>query len=588
MAALLVLAALIVPWMSPVHPAPLADWLTDTLTLGGVALAALVPLSLRAEKPLTRASLLAWGMILVIVVQQVVNPPVYASQTWVPLGIFAAMVLLAGTVRDLICTPEARSRFLDWLAIALLLSAVVQAVLGFMQFTGLARLAGAWIAHVPGAPSSQVMGNICQRNVFAHMLALGVVSACWLYARERARARVIVPLVVFIATVVAWCGARLVLAYGAGLMLLGLWWWWRARTDAGVRRFCHAAWVSGAIVLAMQWGGVWVAEFLWEVFGIGQVPDSGFGRLFDVAPTQRRVSEWAKAFGAFTQHPVFGLGWGGLAHNSAYAEAYGHFSKVADNTLCLNAHNLVLQLLSETGLFGTLISLGGVLWCLWPCLRRASLESVFLLGLAMVTLTHSQFEYPLWYVTGLATFVVVLACAAPESVATSIFKPMARRFVGLLMSAVLMIHAFTGGQAFFAVVQAFGSSPDNWTPGLAARIDALRHHPLWSADAELVLSVHMVPWGEPQGDKRAVLERQWSYRPYGPILLKLAMLRAAQGDLHGAQEAIDLLAAGFPDMLEPFLDYSRANPDPAVEPVRTYLAEALARVKPSGKFERGR
>ncbi|MEY3202649.1 MAG: hypothetical protein RIR70_2199 [Pseudomonadota bacterium] len=575
LATLLVLAAIVVPWMSPVHPAPLADWVTDALTVTFIGLAAMVPLAWREEKNLTRAMIFGLAMVVLLAVLHLVHRPLYLGQTLVPVGALLAMVLLATTVRNLSSTREARERFLDCLAVALLFSALVQALIGFLQYTGLANHFGMWMVHTPGAATSTVMGNISQRNVFAHMLALGTVAACWLHARGYLRLWMVVPIAAFIGLIQAWCGARLVLAYGGGLIVLALVWWLRARQDESVRRFCKAAWITGALVLGMQWGGTWVAHALWTHFGVGASPESGFGRLFELAPTQRRWSEWSKALDAFAHHPFFGVGWGGLAYNSAYTEAFGPYLKIADNTLCLHAHNLVVQMLAETGLVGALLAVGGIAWCLWPNLKRPTVDSVFLLGLAMMTLAHSQFEYPLWYVTGLATFTIVLAASAPEPVAASIVKPIVRRFGVVMMSAILLIHAITGWSSFRAVAVAFSSPPNNWSKPLGDKLYTLQNHPIWAFESELIIALQLIPVGEPLKAKRDILERQASYRPYGPILFKLAMMRAIDGDLPGAMAATDMLIAGFPGLLEPFLAYADQFPEAAIEPIKKRMEEAL-------------
>jgi hypothetical protein len=233
-------------------------------------------------------------------------------------------------------------------------------------------------------------------------------------------------------------------------------------------------------------------------------------------------------------------------------------------------------MLAETGLVGALICVGGILWCLWPSLRRPSADSVFLLGLAMVALIHSQMEYPLWYLTGLATFTVVLACASPEPVAGSVIRPVLRRFSAVFAGSVLMIHVIAGWSSFSTVAAAFSSSPANWSLPLSERINKLQRHPLWAFEAELVMAIHLIPLGEPLGAKRQLLEQQASYRPYGPILFKLAVLRAIQGDLPGAIQATEIMIAGFPGLLLPFLEYANNIPEPAIEPVKKRMMEALA------------
>ena len=90
-----------------------------------------------------------------------------------------------------------------------------------------------------------------------------------------------------------------------------------------------------------------------------------------------------------------------------------------------------------------------------------------------------------------------------------------------------------------------------------------------------MIAIHLIPYGEPLQAKRALLEHQASYRPYGPILFKLAILRAIQGEMPKAMEATEMMIAGFPGLLRPFLAYADQIPEPEIEPIKKRMIEAL-------------
>jgi hypothetical protein len=171
-------------------------------------------------------------------------------------------------------------------------------------------------------------------------------------------------------------------------------------------------------------------------------------------------------------------------------------------------------------------------------------------------------------------------------VGDSIFKPIARRFGAILTASLILIYTLTGFNAFRTIASAFGSPPENWSPEAAKRVYALQHHPLWAFESELVLAIHLLPMGEPLQAKRELLERQVAYRPYAPALLKVAVLRHLQGDTDKAKEAIDMLAAGFPGLVKPFIDYLSILPSSDILPVTQWLMEAQVKLDTQAKAAR--
>jgi putative inorganic carbon (hco3(-)) transporter len=76
-----------------------------------------------------------------------------------------------------------------------------------------------------------------------------------------------------------------------------------------------------------------------------------FDRLqgVDDATELSRLALWQAAFSLFVGHPVLGIGYGN------YKYLYTSFMTISAQLDTLDAHNLYLQLLSETGLIGFLV-----------------------------------------------------------------------------------------------------------------------------------------------------------------------------------------------------------------------------------------
>lgn len=75
-----------------------------------------------------------------------------------------------------------RARMQAALAHGLLWAGTVSAVLGLLQYYGLAGLLHPWTTE-PGA--GQAFGNLRQRNQFASLIGMALIAALWLYARYR-------------------------------------------------------------------------------------------------------------------------------------------------------------------------------------------------------------------------------------------------------------------------------------------------------------------------------------------------------------------------------------------------------------------
>ena len=468
------------PWLNPFASSPstaviplLVSWM-----LAACALLALVELPLvKTRWTLTEgvmcSALLIW---------------LAASLLWVPQVLDRA--LTAGLVASLMCVwlmaavgrrAAVDESLLYWLVAGLLLAAVISAVLGIVQYLGLARELSPWVNQ---PLKGDAFANLRQRNQFASLTSLGLVALLgWVAAQSKAQAMsrnswvlAFVLLNVMAAGVACsvsrtgamqwvlvgvlmvawgWLIAKRVAGFGNGLMWLAL-----------IAPVSVAVWSVLMPWLALQTTGEWGASMILRVTGQAQ----------DYAACGGRRVLWANVMALIAQHPWLGWGWG----ETDYAHFMTGYSSLRFCDLLDNAHDFPLHLALE---FGVPFALAMVAVSAMWVLRRAPWKEqdpwrVMAWCLLIVLSLHSLLEYPLWYgpfqmTLGLA---IGLLWAAVPSVGTQANKEIARveaQEGPMLVAAMLFIGCLYAAWDFNRVGQIYRQA--------ASRDAAYRDNPLHHA-----------------------------------------------------------------------------------------------------------
>ncbi|MEO6690327.1 MAG: O-antigen ligase family protein, partial [Dokdonella sp.] len=138
-----------------------------------------------------------------------------------------------------------------------------------------------------------------------------------------------------------------------------------------------------------------------------------------------RLSIWRTAIAMSEAHPITGVGARGFRYAyPRYAAAHDHFIDTASDTGASHAHQIVLEVLSETGIFGLAFWLVGT-WLALRAWARADLQArarAFAPGLALIAMcfpvnTHLAF-YSAWWGL-LFWWLLALYCAALSAQAES-------------------------------------------------------------------------------------------------------------------------------------------------------------------------
>lgn len=297
-----------------------------------------------------------------------------------------------------------QERVLAVLAWVLLAGAGVQAVIGWMQYTGAAADFSGWLMYRQGI----VEGQLGQRNHFGHYLMWGVLAAAWLWAQRRLATVLAAAAVLFLAATMGLTGSRTVFGYVLALWLLLP----VARLFGGAALNRHVWGLGGAAaaVLLFQFA----LEPLLAVFS-GSNITAASERMASSFGGSGRGYEWRKAWQIFQAAPWFGHGWDSYPLQGFLTDVYPDgYRPYEGNVLFTHSHNSFLNLLAEMGLVGSGLVLGGLAWVVRGCFRREyAAAGVLLLAWMSVSLVHSLVEYPLWYLYFMTVFALFVGCALP-------------------------------------------------------------------------------------------------------------------------------------------------------------------------------
>ncbi len=375
----------------------------------GLLLAGTAWLGLRPR--LSLAGLSFCALAAVIAVQSLSGQIAYPGQGWLAVILLLGAALVAGLGRNLAW----RSRWVEVAAWALLLQGLLQVVIGLAQFAmwqlpAQSRWLGthaAWVYQLISYPGSgRVYGNLRQPNHFATAVAMGYVGLALLAPRWRA------GWVWLVSALLCWAleasGSRTGTVHVLALSVLVLLAWPRPWRDP------RMAALLAAPLLYLGW---WEAMHLADRLGWISYLDA-LSRQLD-QPVDARAIIWRNAWEVFRMHPLHGWGWGQIGWGLEQASVAGHLHPLPLENID-NAHDLLLELLAETGLAGTLpvLALGaGWLWRVFAPWRRGAQGAdarravlAPLLGCAFLG-AHSLVEYPLWYVYFLLDFAFLLGWA---------------------------------------------------------------------------------------------------------------------------------------------------------------------------------
>jgi O-antigen ligase len=334
---------------------------------------------------------------------------------------------------------------LRWLMAGLLAAAVVSAVLGVLQYLGLARELSPWVNQ---PLKGDAFANLRQRNQFASLTSLGLVALLgWVAVRAKAQSMTrgcwtlaFVLLNVLAAGVACSVSRTGAVQWALVGVLMAAWGWRSAKQDAAFGK--GLVWLAlAAPVLVAVWS-VWMPLLALQITGeqgasmILRVT----GQAQDYAACGGRRVLWTNVLALITQHPWLGWGWG----ETDYAHFMTGYNTLRFCDMLDNAHDFPLHLALELGVpfaVAVMALVGVWAWRRTPW-REQHAWRVMAWCLLVVLGLHSLLEYPLWYgpfqmTLGLAIGVLWAAPDAParEEAQEGPMLVAALLFIGCLYAA---------------------------------------------------------------------------------------------------------------------------------------------------------
>lgn len=440
----------------------------------------------------------------------------------------------------------------------LLIGSILQTLIGFIQYSGNYSHFGDLIFYDSDHPTTNIFGHFGQRNHYAHYLTWGTFALIYLYVQRKLPVNIFYTLIVWLSFSITIAASRSVLIYFPAAVIICLVYYFLKR-DYYSKRLLFTIAISTFILFAMEY----LYPLVHHLFTSHNNISSGLERISADSGTGRRGVEWEKAWLVFKSHPIFGFGWNEYAKESVLLHHL--FPKAPPNSgLFTNCHNLILQLMAETGVIGTIIVVFGVVIGIYRTIKAdSSVNTIILLCMLSTTLIHSMNEYPLWYMYFLAGFIMFFSVDKPiYTINTNILSGISA--APLLLIIYLMIK---GSFIFDKMVDYYDTPDDQKTFISNANYlqNLVDHNILWSYFAIYSLDNYInVDTAYTNALFSTAIQLQYTskfdqFHPYPDTLIKEAMLQWNMGNKEKAKQLVETAVVAFPVYKKSFQDTLKAK-----------------------------
>lgn len=388
-----------------------------------------------------------------------INTPIYSSLQWLYIGSLMLSSLVTIIISSL-CYEQGYKKVLIIVCYGLMIGAISQDIVVILQ-TLHQDWTGGWINYIGlGQPYS---GNIGQRNLLAHYLSWGILATAYLVHQKRLARVTGLTVVIFQAAILGAVNSVTLILYMLSiLLLLVIARYWQKRLPISIIKTLALTVIA---VLIFQAITLPVITSIQDTFTTNT---SSIGRLSGSLDYKSRLTEWHKAWLIFLENPWFGTGWGSYAYQSFMMSLKPSFAgNIFSNGVFTRTHNIVLNLLAETGVIGTSLILGGFGYLLKPLLKRSwQVETVVILAMILVTTVHSLLEFPLWYAHLFFVFVILLSILLNinQSNPTQLkVLPIKNKVIKMVLVSFSLCYLLVAGRLYFLYwqMQQYALSSDN-------------------------------------------------------------------------------------------------------------------------------
>ncbi len=390
---------IVIPFLVTYHVPPIASFYKEWLAaLFGVLASLFLVGRSRAKFQFPPVALVPLSLIILLALQVKIIQPDYWQNQFIAalyLGLSTVIMILAANLRHVISLNRIVP-ILAWsFVVATVLILLLMVISKFIDPKG--ELAF-WILNGRA-------GNVGQTNHFSNFVSLGLGSLLYLRFTNRLSSWLTIVISACILLALAQAGQRMAILY-VGLMSVGGWLLARniAKQQVLNMKPVNLLWLIPGFIAAQL-----IVPFL-TFLDPAMVPAK---RLVEnIGGESSRLMLLDQGWKVFQSNPWIGIGWGEFAwYNFNVTEEYPGLKG-----LWSHVHNIVMQLLTETGIAGALIFLSGMLyWFREQFLAKLDIDRWWILALLSILAVHSMLEFPLWYTHFLAFASLLLGLSSEQN-----------------------------------------------------------------------------------------------------------------------------------------------------------------------------
>lgn len=383
--------------------------------------------------------------------------------------------------------------------------------------------------------SATVYGNLAQQNHFSDYISIALASLLYLVASKRLARLAAIPIGAFLLFVLALSGSRSAWLYLGALSVLG------AITG---KREQNSVLLYSALLLIPAFLAMQFLPHLHLISGHGAVTS---GQRLLTKDSGIRLYLWREAWMMFRNAPILGVGFGQFAwHHFQYGPLFND-SRITG--FYSNSHDLIMNLLAETGIAGTSIVVGGVY--LWA--RRTAMawdrHALWIFSLLSIFALHSLDEYPLWYAQFLGLCMLLMGMAESRALRIPFLQ------VALAVTLVLGSYVLVGLMRDYRELEGLlfpdyqSGKPPLAPAALYDRLSHFRRGTLLRPYVDFPIADMMQINSVDLDRKLALSRRVVRYSPSGMIVYRGAAFLAMAGMKKQAVQEVERASCSDPDLL---------------------------------------
>lgn len=569
---LFIYALFIVPFLIPYSYFPVSKFYSEMSTLVFAMIIAVLCIYKAPKISISSAGIacIAFGMFLLL---QIIVLPIRFPGINLAISMeFAVAAIMSIGVTSLINgDEETQAVIIRQIAWAALISVSIQAIYGFLQYTGQAANYRSFILF-NGSGNSNIFGNIGQKNDYSNFISIGVFALAYLYFIRQINLIVFATYALFFGFIITINTSRTSFVYFILSIIASLVFILINRNNNERKKLNKQVLI---IIFGMTIGLLFMEALVPKIIAALTTNhtdvNSGLYRLTESGQNStvyRRFYEWYKDVIIFISHPIFGIGWYQYPHEAIYLMNTERFMYIPQNAaLYTHSHNSPLNLLAETGIIGFFISMiYGFAYSLYRMYKNFNnYNTLFISFMVLTIFGQSCFQYPLWYAYFLIFFVLFLSLDKPMySINNS--KP-----IKIAASIILLLFwglCYTSNQTYNQLV-AFTAVPedmDDFSHNVQQLEQIADNNLVWSLPALMVMDNYMLPTSPktnnamPVQDQLKYIDKLAIELPYPGAIFKQIIIHRIAGDNDGAMAYALLLAHAYPHFKDQFAAQLQSSP----------------------------